>query len=132
MIKTLEELRNATDEEILACTGELKNHSKDFEATFKTDYSYGTFTGELRARGYVIGWHKPSNKSDECKQYDLPNDLPISDNKVSLTLNVTKECEEKYEKFIANKMFDYLHNTLALEKYMEDYESGKIKVSISL
>lgn len=126
MIRTISELRNATDREVLACIAELKANgvqTNDFQNFFKTEYSYSTLTKELSNRGYSQRWVKD----------DAPKFVKVKMEKTArMNLNMTQECREKYEAFLADKSYNFIHTSAALMSYIEDYESGKVKTQVEL
>lgn len=126
MIRTLSELRNASDREVLACIAELKANgvqTNDFQNFFKTEYSYSTLTKELSNRGYSQRWVKD----------DAPKFVKVKMEKTArMNLNMTKECREKYEAFLADKSYNFIHTSAALMSYIEDYESGKVKTQVEV
>ena len=125
MIRTLSELRNASDREVLACIAEVKANgvqTSDFQNFFKTEYSYSSLTKELSNRGYSQRWVK-----------DAPKVMKIKMEKTArMNLNMTQECRERYEAFLADKSYNFIHTSTALMSYIEDYESGKVKTQIEI
>ena len=126
MIRTISELRNASDHEVLACIAEVKANgvqTSDFQNFFKTEYSYSTLTKELSNRGYSQRWVKD----------DAPKFVKVKMEKTArMNLNMTKECREKYEAFLADKSYNFIHTSAALMSYIEDYESGKVKTQVEV
>lgn len=123
MIRKLEDLRNATDKELLACVSEAKGHTgNDFQTTFGTDYSYSCITNELTTRGYVNGWHKVQ-KPKTIK-------IKFTKNNARMNLNMTKECKERYEKFLSDKSYNFIHTTAAIMNYLDEVEEKEINVNI--
>ena len=126
MIRTISELRNASDREVLACIAEIKANgvqTSDFQNFFKTEYSYTTLTKELSNRGYSQRWVKD----------DAPKFVKVKMEKTArMNLNMTKECREKYEAFLADKAYNFIHTSAALMSYIEDYESGKVKTQVEV
>lgn len=126
MIRTLSELRNASDREVLACIAELKANgvqTSDFQNFFKTEYSYSTLTKELSNRGYSQRWVKD----------DAPKFVKVKMEKTArMNLNMTQECREKYEAFLADKSYNFIHTSAALMSYIEDYESGNVKTQVEV
>lgn len=125
MLRTISELRNATDREVLACIAELKANgvqTNDFQNYFKTEYSYSTLTKELSNRGYSQQWVKDDAKVVRVKM----------EKTARMNLNMTQECREKYEAFLADKSYNFIHTSAALMSYIEDYESGKVKTQVEV
>ena len=125
MIRTISELRNASDREVLACIAELKANgvqTNEFQNFFKTEYSYSSLTKELSNRGYSQRWVKDSPKFVKVKM----------EKTARMNLNMTQECREKYEAFLADKAYNFIHTSAALMSYIEDYESGKVKTQVEV
>lgn len=129
MIKTLNELRTASDSEVLACVDEIRASrvkTTDFQKTFGTEYVYPTLINELTARGYTQRWVKNKEGVKEIK-------IKPGDETEELHLDVTKECKKRYEKFLEDKSsYDYIHTTAAIMNYLDEVEKGEIKVSIEV
>lgn len=127
MIKTLEELRAAKDEEVLECMMEFKKsgtQTKDFQSSYGADYSYTSLTNELTVRGYVQTWVKPQGVK-EVK-------VKMSKNNDRINLNMTKECKERFENFLKDKNYNFVHTTAALMTYMDAVEKKEIKVFVEV
>jgi len=124
MIKNLNELRTATDTELLDCVREVKGETKRFQEIFDTDYSYTSLTDELKKRGYVQTWTKP-------KQTKIIS-IPYSKETVRMNLAMTKECKEKYEKFLNQSPCKYVHTSAALINYIDEYMEKDIQVTIEV
>ena len=125
MIRTLSELRNASDREVLACIAEVKANgvqTSDFQNFFKTENSYSSCKKELSNRGYSQRWVKDSPKVVSVKMGKTAR----------MNLNMTQECRERYEAFLADKSYNFIHTSTALMSYIEDYESGKVKTQIEI
>lgn len=128
MIKTLNDLRNAKDNEVLACMEEVKASgvsTKDFQTTFGTDYSYTTLSQELTTRGYVQKWVKNKKEVKEIK-------VKFSKDNARMNLNMTKECKERFEKFLDDKSYNFVHTTAAIMNYIDEVEKKEIKVSVEV
>lgn len=130
MIKTLEELRAAKDEEVLECMMEVKRSgvlTKEFETNFGASYSYSTLVNELTSRGYIQAWVKPQEVKGvkEVK-------VKMSKNNDRINLNMTKECKERFENFLKDKNYNFVHTTAALMTYMDAVEKKEIKVFVEV
>lgn len=128
MIKTLSELRNAKDSEVLACMEELKTScvkTSEFQTSFETDYSYTTLAQELTTRGYVQKWVKNKKETKEIK-------VKFSRDNARMNLNMTKECKERFEKFLQDKSYNFVHTTAAIMNYLDEVEKKEIKVSVEV
>lgn len=129
MIKTLNELRMATDEQVLECVKESRGKTKEFQTVFGTDYDYNAIVTELTRRGYVNGWYKPVAKSDEnpTKKAEVI-EVKMSKDNACMNLNMTSECREAYKKFLEDKGYAFIHTTAALMNYMKAYKAKTVEV----
>lgn len=128
MIKNLIDLRNSKDNEVLACMEEVKAsgvNTKDFQTTFETDYSYSTLAQELTSRGYVQKWVKSKKETKEIR-------VKFSKDNARMNLNMTKECKERFEKFLEDKSYNFVHTTAAIMNYLDEVEKKEIKVSVEV
>ncbi len=128
MIKGLTDLRSAKDSEVLACMEEVKASgvkTQDFQSTFGTDYSYSTLTSELSTRGYVQKWVKNKKETKEVR-------VKFSKDNARMNLNMTKECKDRFEAFLEDKSYNFVHTTAALMTYMDMVEKKEIKVSVEV
>ena len=126
MIKTLNELRTAKDKEVLRCIDEIKTDNistSDFQTRYSTDYSYSSLINELKSRGYSQKWVKDTKAGKELT-------VPMSSDNARMNLNMTRECKEKFARFLSDKSYNFVHTTAALMSYMDDVEQGRIRVNI--
>ena len=130
MIISLDDLRAATDEEVVRCMNEFEEsgvQTKDFQSSFGAGYSYTTLANELKNRGYKKVWTKQGKAQQEGDEAEMIIVRKSSDN-ARLNLNMTRECKEKYERYLKDKQINYIHTTAALELYMKMRKAGKVKV----
>lgn len=128
MIKSLVDLKNAKDNEVLQCMEEIKTKgvkTNDFQITFETDYSYSALVNELTSRGYVQKWVKNKKEIKEIK-------VKFSKDNARMNLNMTKECKERFEKFLEDKSYNFVHTTAAIMNYLDEVEKKEIKVSVEV
>ena len=117
MIKTLDDLRNADVQELLQMYDQAQGTTKDFQSNFSVEFSYTTLTGEIKSRGYEQKWQKASNHIVKLSATDR------------LNLSMTKNCKEKYAKFLKDKTCPYIYTTAALESFMDAYNNRTIDVT---
>lgn len=126
MIKTIEELKAATEVEINELLECFKgNKTEDFQKVTGCEFTYSTLSTELTKRGYENFWHKPKAKKRNftVKMIQKP---------ARFNLGMTPECKKAYEEFIKANGWGYVHTTAALMSYMEAYKKREIKVSIDV
>lgn len=126
MIKTINELKTATVEELLKCYNEAQGYIKEFQQKFETDYSYGMIGRELQSRGLMFGWYNPNEKS--AKKAVEVVEVKMSKDNACMNLNMTSECREMYKKFLEDKGYAFIHTTAALTSYMKAYKAKTIEV----
>lgn len=127
MIKTIKDLRNAPDQELLEMVKKAPgNTGKSFQSTFGVEFSYTTLTKELNNRGYKKEWHKvdggKGKKGIVAKIYNLNN----LEDRTRRNLTIPDEIFKIYIKY-----FGKIHNQsvvigVALERFIEDYKNGLI------
>lgn len=126
MIKTIDELRTATDEQVLACMEEIgkkKIPTNELKEKCGTDYSYSVLLTELKTRGYTQIWAKTAPKVITVK---------MSADNARMNLNMTKECKARFEKFLSDKSYNFVHTSAAIMHYLDAVERKEIKVNVEV
>lgn len=123
MVKTMNELKTASDKELIEMQRESLGHTgKDFAETFGTDFSYSAITQELGTRGFVQGWYKPS--SEVTVKLDCKNERR--------NLTMCTETAQRWDQMCKGSTQKNLLLSAALEHFMADYVSGAVKVRVEL
>ena len=130
MVKSIEELKKATVEELLSMNEEAKGHNEDFQSYFGCDFTRSTLGTYLKAAGCISDWYYPGWYKQGSTEGTQQVTIKMSKDNDRMNLNMTKECKQRYEKFLADKAFNYVHTTAALEYYMDAVESGRIDLNI--
>lgn len=131
MIKTLKEIKKATDDALFACIKEAKGHTgADFKQVFGADFEFDAIPTELQQRGYEYGWYNVNKILSEKGKKTVQ--VKMSKDNARMNLNMTKECKEMFEKFLQDKSYNFVHTSAALMSYMDDVKSGKISVTIEV
>lgn len=131
MITKLNDLKKASALEILACINEAleTGDTKNFSATFGTDYEYTTLTSVGKRKGLSNEWHlaeEPTGTGFGTTQIVIDSDEP----KERYNLNLTRSTKKAYEKFLAGKNYPFKHTSAALELYMKALENGTVEVTL--
>lgn len=127
MIKTLEELKKATNEELLACYEEAQGNTGDLKAAFGTDYSYSTLTTLMGKKGFVSGMYIPDDKK-EAEKDTFQITIQRQGGNGSMNLTMTNECRERYKEFVQENGDAFVHTTAALSLYMDLCKEGRLEV----
>lgn len=125
MIKTIEELKQASDEELLKMYEEAQGDTASFKTNFGVDFSYSMLTQTIKDRGYVQAWVKKEKTKKVVE-------IKMSKDNASKNLNMTKECNATYSKFLEDKGYPFVHTTAALMLYMDAYKKKEIEVKVVL
>ena len=130
MITKLQDLRNASREEVFGCYEEVQRDgikSAEFQSHYGTDYVYSMLSNELSSRGYVNGWYDPTASA-------TVKEIPVEFSKETARMNLamTKSCKARYEKFLGEMGSQYIYTTAAINHFLDDVAAGNIKISIAL
>ncbi len=126
-IKTKEDLKNATTEELLllcnAVRDDLKGKTDQFSEVYGTKYKYADLTNELTRRGCVNRWVKGTEEQMIV--------LGVDEDKCRITIPVTKKIGEAYMTWVKKKRSAYIYNSAALLHLMEEMESGNLRIKVN-
>lgn len=127
---TMEEMQNASDDELLAMVEKAAGHTKDFSTFLHTDFSYTTLTGELKKRGYQNGWYRNPDVEGKKHVDVIQMKAPKSTRRVALSMS--DEVADAWQQF--NKNVPYRSVTIdeACRRFMRDYAEGKISFTLSI
>ena len=123
-MKTIEELKQASDDEILKMYDDAQVHTTDFQKQFSTNFSYASLISEIKNRGFVNGWYKPVDVKDVY--------VPLTKETGRLNLGMTPDTKTRYEKFLGDKDYNYMYTSAALNMFMDAYNAGEININITL
>lgn len=123
MVKTLSELKSASDRELVEMQKEALGHTgKEFPDTFGTEFSYSAITQELGNRGFVQGWFKPSSEIT----------VKLDDKNERRNMTMCSDTAQRWDKLCKGSTQKNLLLSAALEHFMDDYASGAVKVRVEL
>ena len=128
---TKEEALQLSDTELLQMIEKATGHTgSDFQEFMSCTFSYTTLTNILKNRGYENGWHKTSEGSSP-----LHNPVTIilekSDEKlVRPGYSVPVSIADEWKSFNRNNPHKSVALGYALQRFMEDQRSGKIKLEV--
>lgn len=130
---TKEELQQKSDRELLSLVESSKGHTgNDFGEYMNCDFSYSYLTTVLKDRGYENGWHKTSDTpSTSIKPVTIQ--MRKSDDKVSRqSYMIDKSVAEEWKQFNKNVPYKTVTLGYALRRFMDDYNSGRIKFEFEI
>lgn len=128
MVKTIEQLRKASNDELKAYYEEAQGDTKNFQKVFETEYTYSTLTAEMKARGFVSGMYIPSDKTEVEKEV-FEIEIQRQGGNGSMNLTMTNECKERYKEFVGKYGDAFVHTSAALMLYMDLFEAGRLQVT---
>lgn len=125
VLKTIAELRAATDEEVIEFVREvlkIENPSQYFKEKFSAEYSYTTLKAEPEKRGYHLDYVKDNDDTNTHKTVTVYMGKPFE----RLNLSMDKDVKERYKAFIDKYGSSRIHTTIALSEYMDAVENGEL------
>ena len=130
---TKEEAQQMTDTELLQMVQKATGHTgKDFTDYMGCDFSYTYLTGLLKDRGYEMGWHKTSEGiAPVQKQLTIKMKKPEEDTSRQSYV-VEKSVAEEWKLFNKNVPYKSVTIGWALRRFMDDYNSGRIKFELEI
>lgn len=130
---TKEEAQQMTDDELLQMVQKATGHTgKDFTDYMGCDFSYTYLTGLLKDRGYEMGWHKTSEGIAPV-QKQITIKMKRSNEDVSRqSYMVEKSVAEEWKHFNKNVPYKSVTIGWALRRFMDDYNSGRIKFELEI
>lgn len=129
---TKEICQSMCDSELLELVNKATGHTgKDFGEFMNCDFSYSFLTTELKNRGYINGWYNPSQIATPQKEAVIK--MRKSDEETTRqSYMVDSSIAAEWKEF--NKHVPYKTVTIgwALKRFMDDYNSGRIKFELEL
>lgn len=129
------QLQAKKDAELLAMVSTAAGHTSGtaFKQKMHCNFSYSFLTDELRRRGYRTGWYKaddtPINNGQRPETITLHR--PEKEGK-RLTLTVSNTTAEEWHALIASVPFKQIVADEALERFMQDVKTGRIKLEVEI
>ena len=129
---TKEELQQKSDRELLSLVERSKGHTgNDFGEYMNCDFSYSYLTTVLKDRGYENGWHKTSDAPSTTKPVTIQ--MRKSEDTVSRqSYMIDKSVAEEWKQFNKNVPYKTVTLGYALRRFMDDYNSGRIKFEFEI
>ena len=130
---TKAELKEKSDEELLSLVNNAKGHTNsDFGDFMNCDFSYSFLTNTLKERGYELGWYKPSETTNVSTSPEVILMRKSNDEVVRSTHMIEKSIADEWKLFNANVPYKTVTLGHALNRFMDDYKSGKIKFEFEI
>jgi len=128
-----EELQQKSDRELLSLVEKSKGHTgNDFGEYMNCDFSYSYLTTVLKDRGYENGWHKTSDAPTATIK-PVTIQMRKSDDTVSRqSYMIDKSVAYEWKQFNKNVPYKTVTLGYALRRFMDDYNSGRIKFEFEI
>jgi len=115
-----------SDQELLQMLQKATGHTKEFQDYMGCDFPHSYLVETLKSRGFEQGWHKPDQGITTIV-------LKKSTEKcVRQTFSIDKSVADEWKLFNANIPNKNVILQAALERFMADYRSGKIKFELQV
>jgi hypothetical protein len=130
---TKEEAQLKSDAELLQMIQQSQGHTgKDFSDYMNCDFSYTYLTGLIRDRGYENGWHKTSEGSSPVMKPTVILMKKSDDDTTRKSFIIDEAIAEEWKSFNKNVPFPSVTLGYALQRFMDDYNSGRIKFELEI
>ena len=123
---TAADCQRMPDSELLQMFLKASKHTKDFQDYMGCDFPYSFLVEVIKSRGFEQGWHKPVQQNETII-------IKKSTEKcVRQTFNIEKSVADDLKKFSASIPNKNVILQAALERFMSDYRSGRIKFELQI
>lgn len=130
---TKEEAQQQTDAELLQMIQQAQGHTgKDFKGHMNCDFSYSYLTGLLRERGYENGWYKASEGAIPDMKPSVVRMKKPEEHTTRKSFIIDRAVAEKWKDFNKNIPFPSVALNQALQRFMDDYHSGRITFELEI
>lgn len=130
---TKEEAQQKSDAELLQMIQQSQGHTgKDFSDYMNFDFSYSYLTGLIRDRGYENGWHKTSEGSSPTMKPIVIRMKKSDEGTTRKSFIIDEDVAAEWKAFNKNVPFPSVTLGCALRRFMEDYNSGRIKFELEI
>lgn len=130
---TKEEAQQMTDTELLQMVQKATGHTgKDFTDYMGCDFSYTYLTGLLKDRGYENGWHKTSEGSSPVVKPTIIRMKKSDEGTTRKSFIIDEDVAAEWKEFNKNVPFPSVTIGWALRRFMDDYNSGRIKFELEI
>lgn len=123
---TAADCQRMSDQELLQMLLKASKHTKDFQDYMGCDFPHSYLVEVIKNRGFEQGWHKPDHSIETIIV------KKTAEKCVRQTFNIEKSVADDWKKFSANIPNKNVILQAALERFMSDYRSGKIKFELQI
>ncbi len=130
---TKEEAQQKSDAELFQMIQQAQGHTgKDFAEYMNSDFSYSYLTSLLRDRGYENGWHKTSEGSSPVVKPTIIRMKKSDEGTTRKSFIIDEDVAVEWKEFNKNVPFPSVTLGSALRRFMDDYNSGRIKFELEI
>lgn len=115
-----------SDQELLQMLQKATGHTKEFQDYMGCDFPHSFLIETLKSRGFEQGWHKPDQRTATIIL------KKSTDKCVRQTFSIDKSVADEWKQFNANIPNKNVILQAALERFMADYRSGKIRFELQV
>ena len=130
---TKEEAQQKSDSELLQMIDRAKGHTgNDFQDYMNCGFSYTYLTSLIRDRGYENGWHKTSEGSSPVMKPSVIRMKKSDEGTTRKSFIIDEDVAAEWKAFNKNVPFPSVTLGCALRRFMDDYNSGRIKFELEI
>ena len=123
---TAADCQRMSDQELLQMFLKASKHTKDFQDYMGCDFPHSYLVEVIKSRGFEQGWHKPDHDTETIIV------KKSAEKCVRQTFNIEKSVADDWKRFSANIPNKNVILQAALERFMSDYRSGRIKFELQI
>jgi hypothetical protein len=123
---TAADCQRMSDTELLQMFLKSSKHTKDFQDYMGCDFPHSYLVEVIKSRGFEQGWHKPNSGTETIIV------KKSAEKCVRQTFNIEKSVADDWKKFSASIPNKNVILQAALERFMSDYRSGRIKFELQI
>ena len=133
MLMTKEELLTKSDADLLDMVNKAAGHTgKDFQEFMECDFSYSFLTTTLKNRGYENGWHKVDGTAVATQAAEVILMKKSDAETVRQSYQIGKRVAAEWKEFNKNVPFKSVTLESAMQRFMSDVKSGKIRFELEI
>ena len=123
---TAADCQRMSDYELLQLVLKASGHTKDFQDYTGCDFSHSYLVEVLKNRGFKQGWHMPDKDTETIIV------KRSSEKCIRQAFSIERSVADEWKKFSSSIPHKNVILQAALERFMADYRSGRIRFELQV
>ena len=123
---TAADCQRMSDHELLQLILKASGHTKDFQDYTGCDFSHSYLVEVLKNRGFKQGWHMPDKDTETIIV------KKSAEKCVRQAFSIERSIADEWKKFSSSIPHKNVILQAALERFMADYRSGRIRFELQV